>query len=459
MDKPIPLGNRRELFVDGFLVAEMNQVRLDLKKPERREVVFTADAAWEDAVSFPLSFFQDGPIVRFYYRAGIPNLKDESVDAVALADSMDGGMTFTRPNLGLVDFRGCTANNLLRIGGPPNVPPAFLDSNPACRPGERYKGLSQKWMGLFAMASGDGLHWKSLLDGPVKMEGAFDTVNTAFWDSLAGCYRSYTRNWLDPQAGYAPAPKVKAGFVRGIQSSTSKDFIHWTPPMPNQYADGEPATHLYTNATLPCPGAEHLYLSFPNRFIEHRKKRPEHPYPGTNDALFMSSRDGVHWSRFLEAWVRPGLDPGNWTERNNYPAWGLIETSPTEWSMYITERYRHPSLPTRVRRLALRPHGFVSVHAGYAAGEFLTKPLTFTGRQLRLNYSTSAAGSIRCEIQDTEGRAFPGFTLEETDTLFGDEVDGPVTWKGSDDLSALVGKAVQLRFGIEDADLFALRFV
>jgi hypothetical protein len=33
----------------------------------------------------------------------------------------------------------------------------------------------------------------------------------------------------------------------------------------------------------------------------------------------------------------------------------------------------------------------------------ITKPVTFTGNQLMLNVSTSAAGSVRVEIEDTDG--------------------------------------------------------
>ena len=54
---------------------------------------------------------------------------------------------------------------------------------------------------------------------------------------------------------------------------------------------------------------EHIYIGFPNRYVEHRVTDPDHPHPGVNDALFMASRDGVRWRRYPEAWVRPGLDP------------------------------------------------------------------------------------------------------------------------------------------------------
>ncbi len=457
MSEVIKIGARRELFVDDYLIAEMNGVRLELQRPERREIAFSADAAWEDNVAGFNSMVQEGAKVRLYYRASIPDLGDEDMQIVALAESTDGGKSFTRPDLGLVEFNGSKKNNILSIGGPPRIPPAFLDTNPSCRPEERYKGLSCKWMGLFAMCSADGLGWRPMLDGPVEMEGAFDTVNTAFWDTEAGCYRCFTRSWADPAAGFAPVANVVGGCIRTIQGSTSEDFIHWTKPVQNQYDDQERMTQLYTNAVRPCPGAEHIYLGFPNRYVADRVTNPEHPYPGINDALFMSSRDSVHWKRCLEAWVRPGLDEMNWTDRNNYPTWGLVQSSATEWSMYISEHYRHPQARPRLRRLAIRPHGFVSVHADYAGGEFVTKPLSFSGKELQLNYATSAAGSIRVEIQDETGAPLKNFGLDDMEPIFGDELDAPVAWKSGGDLSAFSGKPVRFRFVLQDADLFALR--
>jgi len=83
--------------------------------------------------------------------------------------------------------------------------------------------------------------------------------------------------------------------------------------------------------------------------------------------------------------------------------------------------------------------------------------VTFSGRQLRLNYSTSAIGCIRCEIRDDRGAAINGFALDDMDPLFGDQLDRVVAWRGGSDLSALVGRTVRFRFALKDADLFAMR--
>ena len=457
----IEMGSRWELFVDDFLMDRQADVRLALQHPERREA-FTFDAPWEDGGAFPASVValpasgSDADVTHLYYRASVADAEDEEEGIrIALAESRDGGRSFTRPNLGRREFRNSAENNIVSVGFP-GCPPVFRDKNPQCKEPERYKGLNSFGGLPYALCSADGITWRLMQDAPLDYPGAFDTVNTAFWDTITGCYRSYTRSWISREL---PEGRTR---IRCIQSAVSPDFIHWTPPVENVYADGEQDIHLYTNATIPCPGAEHIYLSFPCRFMERRWIRRNEAAapddPGCNDALFMASRDGVHWTRYLDAWVRPGLDARNWGQRSNYPTWGIVPSSATEWSMFVSEHYMQGDEPGRLRRLSIRPHGFVSVHADYRGGEFTTKPLTFDGRCLRLNYATSAAGQLQVEIQDVEGTALEGFALEDMDPLFGDEVDGGVTWGSGSDLTALIGRPVRLRCALRDADLFALRF-
>ena len=461
MSEAVNVGTRWELMVDSFLVEELRDLRFELQRPERREISFEGDAAWEDDIAYPLSVVQDGGQVRLYYRASIPDRSNEDQVVFAMAESLDGGRTFHRPDLGLVEFEGSRDNNILYIGEPPFVPPpAFIDTNPACPPDQRYKGLGARWRKLFAMVSADGLTWRPLTEEPLEMEGTFDTVNTAFWDAQTGCYRCYTRYFENLQEDMVEADVLgpEPTVVRAIQSSTSPDFLTWSPVAHNEYEDAHHDMQLYTNAAIPCPGAEHLYLAFPNRYVQERVPDAEHPSPGVNDALFMVSRDGVHWKRYTEAWVRPGLDPLNWTDRNNYPTWGIVQTSETEWSMYITEHYRRPGTPTRLRRLSVRPRGFVSLRGGLEGGEARTRPFTFSGTELHLNYSTSAAGSIRVEVQDEAGAALPGCGLDDMEPVYGDAVDGVARWRERADLTDLVGRAVRLRIEVKDADLYALRF-
>ena len=111
-----------------------------------------------------------------------------------------------------------------------------------------------------------------------------------------------------------------------------------------------------------------------------------------------------------------------------------------------------------LRRYTLRLDGFVSARANRQGGELLTRPLVFQGRQLELNFATSAAGSIRVEIQNEAGKPLEGFALAECSEIFGDTLDRVIAWKRGTDLSRLAGKPVRLRFELKDADLYAFRF-
>ena len=107
----------------------------------------------------------------------------------------------------------------------------------------------------------------------------------------------------------------------------------------------------------------------------------------------------------------------------------------------------------------MRLDGFVSIHAPMKSGEVITRPITFSGSKLTTNFATSAAGSMRVEIQDNDGKPCPGYSLDECPAIFGDTVDRVVRWNVGGDVSRLAGQPVRLRFELRDADLFSFRFV
>ena len=445
------IGHRVELFVDEWLIEEKKHVDLRLHPPVKREVVLQRSEPWEDTSIGYYTVFQDGDRVRLYYR-GYNGKGEGAKDALTCYAESADGVHFAKPNLGLVEWNGTRENNIIWKGVEAHNVAPFRDTNPNARPEEQYKalGFSEKdadgRRGLRGLCSPDGLQWKRMKDEAVITQGAFDSLNVAFWDEVEGRYRCFSRFFEQTEICSA----------RAIQSCSSEDFIHWTEPQPHRYRPGLPREHFYTNATVPCPGAPHIYLSFPKRFEHRRKKLHAHPVNGISDAGFMTSRDGVHWDRaFREAWVRPGLDQKNWGDRSNMPAWGILELNNEEFSMYISEHTRFED--TRLRRLTLRKHGFASAHAGADGGEFTTRPLRFTGSQLHMNYSTSAFGFIQVEVQDMMGGPLPGCSLEEMPPLFGDELDRTVTWWPRPYLAEYVGKPVRFRFVMADADLFSIQ--
>jgi hypothetical protein len=78
---------------------------------------------------------------------------------------------------------------------------------------------------------------------------------------------------------------------------------------------------------------------------------------------------------------------------------------------------------------------------------------------LLLNVVTSAAGSVRCELQTADGTPITGFTMEDADTIFGDDIERIVSWGLSrSELKQFAGQPIRLRIEFKDADICALRF-
>ena len=378
---------------------------------------------------------------------------------VCYAESRDG-IRWTRPNLGQFEYEGSRANNIVWMDRPwadseqRNPLAVFKDTNPDAAPDARYKSIARGDDGVYALKSPDGIHWSLLAREPVIPKGdmSLDSQNLAFWDSLRGRYVCYLRSGRTHPTGQR---------VRAVKTAVSRDFRIWSEPVFLEYP-GAPVEHLYTNQIRPYARAPHIYLGFPKRFVPERNQ--DRKLTGVSDGVFMTSRDGVHFHRWGEAVVRPGLQPERWVTRNNMIGWGILTLpspvpgEPDGLSIYVTESY-YSGPASRLRRYTYRLDGFVSVRAPLAGGEMTTRLIRFSGSRLVLNYSTSAAGSIRVEIQDETGEPVPGFSLRDSRELFGDSVEQAVSWERNTDLGSLSGRNVRLRFLLKDADLYALRFL
>ena len=346
-------------------------------------------------------------------------------------------------------------------------------------------------VGLWALVSPDGIRWRKLSDKPLPLVGNFDSQNVIFWDALRGEYRAY---WRDHRRGDLTIPDG-----RDIRMAVSKDFIEWSERRWLDYdpgrngtserpADPDSAHQFYTNGIQPYYRAPHLLLGFPLRYIdrgwtastdalpnlERRRElaaenvgggRPTREGTAVTDVLFMAGRDGRRFHVFPEAIIPPGIQRnGAWFYGAGGKALGMVETesafdgAPRELSIYVAENARQES-PKRLRRHTFRMDGFVSVHASLKGGELLTKPLVFSGDRLEVNFATSAGGSLRVQIQDEDGEPIPGFSLDDCNLQYGDQLDRIVSWKAGADVGKLAGEPVRLRFELKDADLYAFRFI
>ena len=477
----VDVGFRLQLFMDDYLIHSRQNVTLKMHRAGLAETVMQFDAPWEGSSTAYITVFQDGSIYRMYYRAVAGNPSASGADWImntCYAES-DNGIHWRRPDLGLFGFDGSNQNNIIWAGGAPgifdtpvnNFSP-FLDTNPNSLPSERYKALSGTFgfahegykKGYESFVSADGIHWRKATNGYVIGREHWPEHSDAssipvFWSSAEESYIAYLRIRVDEKG--QPISSRDPNSVRWVGLTTSRDFIHWADVVPLVYGDTriEP---FYTSAITPYFRATEIYCGFPMRFLPDRDAKLPSVYDrgrgrGMSDVVFMNSRDGLHWDRrFMESFVRPGLDPRNWTDRCNMVATGLVPTGPGEMSFYISEHHRLPT--NRLRRRVLRTDGIVSVNAPLSGGELVTKPLTFQGERLVLNYSTSAAGGIRVEMLDVNLMPISGYAATDAVEIFGDSIEHEVMWQSGVDVNVLAGKTIRLRFLMKDADLYSFRF-
>ena len=110
--EPIDIGNRRELFVDRYLIDKLDGARLKLHTRRDAGKVFVLDRPWEGFGGYPTGIQNDGKF-QFYYRGktGMTNAGNPD-ETTCYAESTDS-IHWTRPNLGLFEVHGTRENNVI----------------------------------------------------------------------------------------------------------------------------------------------------------------------------------------------------------------------------------------------------------------------------------------------------------------------------------------------------------
>ena len=481
------IGNRRELFVDDVLLENMTNTQLKLHEPVSGGMAIKIDKSWEGPANFGMSIIQDGDRLLMYYRGWSDRVNDQNgVGCVAVSED---GEHWEKPALNLVQRDGWTDNNIIATdtGAPEFAFPCapWVDTRPGvpanehikmfkCVPlsGEVHSAMRDPGGAkrLVFYASADGFTFRKLDPQPefvTDLPNAFDGGNTMFWSEAEQQYVVYFR-CMDK-----PGDRL----FRTMARATSRDLLTWSEPELMTYGDTA-REQFYVNNTQPYFRAPHIYIAPAARFMESRavvtpeqaeaiglvtpgdpeKARLYTQANACSDGVLLTSRPGsTRYDRtFMETFVRPGVGYQNWTARSNYPLTGIFPCGPDKMMMFVTRCYMQPTW--HIERLLLRTDGFASVSAPHAGGEMVTRPFTFAGKELELNYRTGAPGFVRVELQDEAGKPMEGYTVDDCPEIIGDEIKRTVAWKNGTDISALAGKPVRLRFVMKDADLFSVKF-
>jgi len=427
----------RYLLLDSRIVDRLENARLAVGqvKKHAQNPLFGEDQPWEarfDNLYANVIYDEQAGLYRCWYS---PFIVDDAASAtprserttkpyrparremgVCYAESRDG-LRWTKPALGLVEFQGSKANNLV-LRGPHGVG-LFYDRHET-DPQRRYKML---YAGMGVRFSADGLHWGSEVRCP--LDALADTHNNAFWVPETKRYVGITRTWADGQ--------------RLVARIESPDFTRWTPAV--EVLRGAPQAQIYA---LPVFRVADVYLGLA-MVLHHKGDRV--------DCELAWSPDTVHWTR---------LEPGtplipNATEPGAYDC-GCVYAAlspvfrPGEVRLYYGgSNGPHGGWRDGFFCLAtLRPDGF----AGYRpvdparAGVVITRPITCPAKPLRIT-ADAAGGSVRVSLVDAAGKP-----LATAAPIGADVTDRPVVFPAGA-LAACACKPVALRIEFTRAKVYS----
>lgn len=104
----------------------------------------------------------------------------------------------------------------------------------------------------------------------------------------------------------------------------------------------------------------------------------------------------------------------------------------------------------------LRLDGFMYLQSDGGTGYIMTKPLRFTGPDLRINVS-APYGTVRVQLSELDGNPVTGLSFDECHPYRGDDLFYRPQWRSGLDPAAASGRLVRLEIAVTHGDLYAVR--
>ena len=119
-DDPILIGSRKQLFIDRKFIQSDTGVTLRMNPPVKAGVALAPDRPWEQGWLTGSGYVsEDGGRYRMWYIVIPPASRIGEAPGLLCYAESDDGRAWRKPNLGLYDYNGSKANNILmpRSGG------------------------------------------------------------------------------------------------------------------------------------------------------------------------------------------------------------------------------------------------------------------------------------------------------------------------------------------------------
>ncbi len=448
----------RQLFVDDFLIEESSLYRAIHKAAYHpANPLLSPEMPWETADPYSVTtktppspaamVYSDGVffdpaerLFKMWYMAGYQQ-------HTALAISQDG-VSWTRRNAAVIP-----GTNIVRTH-PRDSSTVWLDladRDPSARYKMAWTDLQRGRLRL--STSSDGVRWMDRgLTGPAGDRSTF-------------FFNPFRDRWCFSLRDDDHRLKRMRRYVE------SRSFIdtQWAAGDPVLWVAAESRDHVQPGSNvipelynLDAVAYESVMLGL---FAIYRGEGADREKP--NELCLGFSRDGFHWSRPThEPFIPVSNRQGDWNWANVQSAGGVCVIKGDLLHFYVSGRAGVPgtSMPGRCSTglATLRRDGFVSLTDAWPSGStrpilrheatIITRPVRFTGAHAFVN--ADAAGSIRVEMLDRDGRTIRGFEADRCAPVAGNHTRHQVSWSGAS-LAGLANAIVRFKFVLDRAHLYA----
>ena len=467
----LDLSNGRHLFVDDYLVAAAQNLKLTLHHPDKPDKPFLLGIGSGDDNSQPYAtvlYDEERKRFRMWYDSKKQWDSVQALSTVAYLESPDG-IHWEKPykELFQIDGYGMSVTD----GGPDDPDPAQRYKMACWEKGPPDVSIcSGDKVGISVAFSPDGLHWTKHQPQPVAglpdmwkyspscdpekkgsiqwRESAFDCMHVT-WDPIRKIYVAYvkTPSWPPAEFGYI---SYKGKKDRRLTSITlSPDFVNWSTPARLLVPEADDFYSIEFGYTVRAKPRGNQMLIWACLLDEAVATCPE--CHGVGYTVLATSSDLVHCRRMKQPWL--DRDADNPQAYDHAMAWvaDMITVGDEEYIYYAGYMKGHKNFTDRTLNIArLRKDGFVSRDAGEEWGQLLTPMVRMDADRLTVN--AKVRGELRLKILDKSGAALPGFGEDEIAPIRGDSTAHAVKCRGS--IVALKRHPVRLAFSLRDAQLY-----
>ncbi len=452
---PVKIDSSHQLFVDDYLLASVENIKRTVHQATKFDgnPIMTDHAPADGAGPvFPIVMRdeQTGKFRMWYAgRVTYTLSSGTSVRFPALYAESDDGITWKRPELGLHEFNGSKANNIIIPAG--NLWGVHIDAKEP-NPQRRYKGVvwhEPKYVpreGYFLYTSPDGILWTRETEEPIAISlNGYTMPQTGIGDTSLFRWDRHLGKYVGDVKFVLPGKIRCRGFME------SDDLIHWSRPRMTVFPDSldDEDTQIYAQNSF-C--YESMWLSYLRVMHTERTKG----YKQTTVEL-TASRDGRHWYRVgNREEIIPLGSEREWDTDYHDPLWEPIQVGDELWIYYRSGKLRRDEPRRYDLGLAkLRRDGFASLDAGDKPGTVLTRPLSFIGRKLFVNGEVGDGGYIKVTMLSRGQQPIDGYSTDDSMPITEGSVRIPVRWKTATQLKLQPGNHMRIYFELKSASLYS----